>query len=208
MIPPNLNFSSISRKESLKSQKRRALRNRFFRTLLCSIDILNPGYNRKMLMRKRTSILDRVCFNYEQLFHPVQYTACKLCQCSSRKRLVLPEVTGILSVSDQFHYLWGINCVGNGTRQHSTCLYPSGISHILLSYDYILSFLAKIFLLWNQSFQCLAIVAFQLQSVYVFREKFLDSVGTTRWSPNFDFNLRKRFLLSPMFQLIWTRIEK
>ena len=118
-----------------------------------------------MLMRKRTSILARVCFNYEQLFHPVQCTVCRICQCSSRDKLVLPEVTGILLISDQLHHLSGIICFGNGTRQYSTCLYQSGSSHILFSYQYILSSLGKIILLWNQSFQCLATVAFQLQSV-------------------------------------------
>ena len=165
MVPPNFNFWSIWRRESLESQQKHAPRNRFLRTLLCSNDNFNPGYNRKMIIRKRTSILDRVCFNYEQLFHPVQCTACKICQCSSRDRLVLPEVTGILTISDQVHYLWGINCFGNGSRQYSTCLYPSGSSHILFSHHYILSILGKIFLLWNQSFECLAIVACQLQSL-------------------------------------------
>ena len=105
MVPPNLNFWSISRKESLESQLKHALRNRFLRTLLCSNDNFNPGYNRKMLIRKRTSILDRVCFNYEQLFHPVQCTACRICQCFSRDRLVLPAVTGTLTIPDQVHYL-------------------------------------------------------------------------------------------------------
>ena len=84
MSPPNLNFWSISREESQESQQKHALRNRFLRTLLCSNDIFNPGYNRKTLIRKRTSILDGACFNYEQLFHPIQCTACRKCQCSSR----------------------------------------------------------------------------------------------------------------------------
>ena len=165
MVPPNLYFWFVSRKESLESQQKHSLRNKFLRTLLFSNDIFIPGYNRKKRMRKRTSIFDRVCFNYEQLFHPVQCTACRICQWSSGDRLVLPEVTDILSISDQLHYLWGINCFGNGTRQCSTCLYPSGSSHILFSYHYILSLLGKIFFLWNLSFKCLAIVAFQLQSV-------------------------------------------
>ena len=99
------NFWSISRKKSLESQQKHALRNRFLRTPLCSNDFFNPGCNRKMLMRKKTSTLDGVCFNYEQLFRPVQCTACRTCQSSSRDRLVLPEVTGILSISDELHYL-------------------------------------------------------------------------------------------------------
>ena len=84
MSPPNLNFWSISRKESPESQQKHAFRNRFLRTLLCSNDTFNPGYNRKTLIRKRTSILDGVCFKYAQLFHPIQCTACKKCQVSSR----------------------------------------------------------------------------------------------------------------------------
>ena len=84
MTPPKLKIGSISCKESPESQQNYALRNRFLRTLLCSNVIFNPGYNRKTLMRKRTSILDRVCFNYEQLFHPRQCTSCRKCQCSSR----------------------------------------------------------------------------------------------------------------------------
>ena len=84
MSPPNLNFWSISCKESLESQQKHALRNKFLRTLLCSNVIFDPGYNPKTLIKNRTSIPDRVCFNYELLFHPIQCTACRKCQCSSR----------------------------------------------------------------------------------------------------------------------------
>ena len=105
MFPPNLNFWSISHKENLESQQKHALRKMFVRTLLCSNDIFNPGYNRKMLMRKKTSIFDRNCFEYEQLFHPVRCTAWRICQSSSRDKLVLLEMTGILSISDHFHCL-------------------------------------------------------------------------------------------------------
>ena len=105
MFPPNLNYWSISRKESPESQKKHALKNKFLGTLLCLNDIFNPEYNRKLIMRKRTSILDSVCFNYEQLFHPVHCIACRIFQCSLREKLILPEVTGILSISDQLHYL-------------------------------------------------------------------------------------------------------
>ena len=105
MVAPNLYFWPISHKESLESQQKPALRNRFLRIQLCSNDIFNPGYNRKKVMGKRTSILDRVCFNYEQLFHPVKCAACRICQCSSRDRLGLPEATGVLSISDKPQYL-------------------------------------------------------------------------------------------------------
>ena len=84
MSPPNGNFWSISHTERLDSQPEHALRNRFLRTLLCSNDTFYPKDNRKTLIRKRTSIVDGVCFDYEQLFYPIQYTACRKCQCSSR----------------------------------------------------------------------------------------------------------------------------
>ena len=77
MGQPILKLWSISRKESLESQQKHALRKRFLRTLLGSNDIFIPGYNRKTLIRKRISILDRVCFSYEQLFHPVQCNTSK-----------------------------------------------------------------------------------------------------------------------------------
>ena len=104
-MSPNLNFWSMSRKESLESQQKHALRIKFLRTILFLNDNINPRYNRKMLIRKRASILDGVRVNYEELFHPVQCIACRICQCSSRDRLVLPEVTDILSILVQFHYL-------------------------------------------------------------------------------------------------------
>ena len=56
MSPPNLKFWSISRKDSPESQQKYALRNRFLRILLCLNVIFNPGYNRKTLIRKKTSI--------------------------------------------------------------------------------------------------------------------------------------------------------
>ena len=105
MFPPNIIFWSISREESPESQQKHALRNWFSRTLLCSNDILNREFKRKMLIRKRKFILDGVCFNYEQLFHAVQCSACGICESSSRDKLVLPVMAGILSFSGQLHFL-------------------------------------------------------------------------------------------------------
>ena len=105
MVPSNLIFWSISRKESLESQQKHALRKNFLRPLLCSDDSFNPGRNRKMLVKKKTSKLYGVSFNYEHLFHPVQCSACRICQSSSRDELVWPKLAGILSFLDQLHYL-------------------------------------------------------------------------------------------------------
>ena len=73
MGPPNLNFWYISSEENLNSQQKHALRKRFMRALLCPNDKFNPGCNRKKLIRKGTSILEKGCFNYEQCF--IQYNA-------------------------------------------------------------------------------------------------------------------------------------
>ena len=105
MVPPILNFWSISRKETLESQQKHALKNVFLRTLLCSNDTFISRDSRKMLMRKITSIHDGVGFNYEQLFHAVQCTACDICLFSSRDKLFLPDVRGILSICVQILYL-------------------------------------------------------------------------------------------------------
>ena len=84
MSPPSGNFWSISREKSLELQQKHELRNRFLRTLFCTNYIFNPGHNRKALIRKRTFIHDGGCFKYKQLFRPIQCTACRKCQCSSR----------------------------------------------------------------------------------------------------------------------------
>ena len=78
MVPPNINFWSISRNESLEPQKKHALKNSFLRALLCSTDNFYPGYKRKLLIRERTFIPNEVCFNYEQLFQQVQCTPWKM----------------------------------------------------------------------------------------------------------------------------------
>ena len=86
MTPPKTNFWSILRKENPESQQKYALRKWISGTLLCSNDIFNPVYNQKPLTRSKTSILEGVCFNYEPLFCPVQCTACRKNQCSSREK--------------------------------------------------------------------------------------------------------------------------
>ena len=58
-----------------------------------------------MLLTKRTSHLDTFCLNYEQLFHPVQRTACTICHCSSLDEIVSARATGVLSITSQFLYL-------------------------------------------------------------------------------------------------------
>ena len=117
---------------------------------------LNPGCIWEILIRKRTSILEKGCFNYEQLFNPIYCTACKICQGRLKDKLFLSRLPGILSTSDQPHYLWGMKCFGSGTRQNSNCLYQSWSSDLLFSYHYVLSTSGKKFFLWNLSFQCLA----------------------------------------------------
>ena len=130
MVPPNLVFWSNSRKESLTSQQKHALEIVFCKHYCVQMTLLVPGTIGKCSL-EITSILDGVCFTYEQLFHPVFCTACRICHCSSIDKLVLPRATGILTISDQLHHICVMNCFGNGTRQYSTCLYQFGSLHIL-----------------------------------------------------------------------------
>ena len=160
MSPPNINFWSISCEESLESQQKHALRNRFLRTLLCSNGIFNPEYNRETLFRKRTSIPDGACFNYKHLIHPVQCTACRKCQGSSRGKRALQEAFCIQSTLNPFQYLWDTCCFNSGIRQCAPCLHQFGSWCILFFYHCKLSILNKKFHLLNQHFQCLAFVVF------------------------------------------------
>ena len=155
-------------------QQKNEPRNKFLRTLCCLNDILNPGLHRNLLIGKTTSILDKGCFNYEQLFHPIHCTARKICQWRSIHKLLLSNATGILSVFGQFHYLWGISFFANSTRLYWARLYQSWSLHILFFYHSILSNLAPRILLGFNSFHDLAIVAFQLYLMQIFREKFLE----------------------------------
>ena len=96
-----------------------------------------------MLIRKRTSILEKNCCNYEQLFHPVQCTAWITCQCNSIQIFVSLRVPGILSFSDQVLYLWDLPFFRNVTWQNSNCLYQSWRLNTLFSYQCKLSILKK-----------------------------------------------------------------
>ena len=72
------------------------------RALLCLNDKFNPQHNRIMISRRRTSFPEEVCFDNEQLLHPVKSTAWKVCQCDSIDKPKLPRTSGFLSISD-FH---------------------------------------------------------------------------------------------------------
>ena len=84
MRPPILTFWPISRNESVESQQKHAHRKKVLRTLLFSNDFFNPEYYGRKLMTKKTSSLDGVCINYKQMFHPIQCTASRKCQYSSK----------------------------------------------------------------------------------------------------------------------------
>ena len=105
MLPKKLKLWSISRKKKIGSQQKHALKNRLWPEQFRSNDSFSLGCNRQMLIKKTKSILGKVCFIYGQLLRPIQCTCCKVCQCSLIDKLVLPRVTGILSILDQLQYL-------------------------------------------------------------------------------------------------------
>ena len=142
MVLSNFDFWSISGKESLEFQEKHELNKEFLRAILSSKDTFNPRLNRKRRNSNRTSDSVWVCFTYEQLFHPVQCTAGKICQCNSIDKLALPKATGIFSTAFKFHYLWGTNCFGNGAQKFWTCLCQSRCLQIFFCHC-ILSFSGK-----------------------------------------------------------------
>ena len=73
MVPPNLNFCSVSQKESLESQRKHALRKKFLRIILCSTENFNRGQNPKLLIRKGRSIFDKNFFQMKSCL--IQYNA-------------------------------------------------------------------------------------------------------------------------------------
>ena len=103
MTPPNSIFWSISRKENLSSRQRHALTNKFLRTLFCSNDNINPWCNRKMLIRKKTSFLDELCFDYEQSLHTVQ--------CTTEKYVILTQLKSSFRKEHPLYCRFEINLI-------------------------------------------------------------------------------------------------
>ena len=67
--------------------------------------ILIPATGGNCSLEKKRPFLTKFVFVNEQLFHPVQCSACKIRQFSSKDKLFFLKATSILSISDQFQYL-------------------------------------------------------------------------------------------------------
>ena len=102
MVPLNLNFWPTSRKESLASPLQQTLRRRFLRVFLCSNHNFNPRYNRKIVIRKKTSNPNDVSLKYEKWYHRIQRRARNICQCNSVDNLILLRATVNVSSSGRF----------------------------------------------------------------------------------------------------------
>ena len=188
LIICNRQFISISKTEEWTecpaSRKRDSWGKKYKKHLLSSLQKTKSTQTSRSVFADRIEQVKKTKFELELIKIVDCFLDChgkyssnlisfeKICQFSSIDELVLPGVTGFLSTLNQFQCLWGTNCSGNGTRKYWDCLYQSWSLHILPFYHYILSILGKKILLWYQSFQCLAIVAFQLQLVLVFRRNF------------------------------------
>ena len=117
MVPPNLNYWSISRKESLESQQKHAPKKGLLRTPLCSNYIFNPGFNRKMHMRKKHPFLSEFVLSMNSCFN--HYNAPLVEYVNLVQKINLFCQNDWYSVSfDHFHYLRGTNCFSNSTRQY------------------------------------------------------------------------------------------
>ena len=86
-----------------------------------------------------------VLSSLEQLLYPIPCPAWEKYQCNSKDKLVLPSVTGILSTSDELHYLWGTTCFGGGTRQYWDFPYQSWSLNMLFVCNFLMSILGRKF---------------------------------------------------------------
>ena len=98
---------------------------------MSSKDYSTLEYNRGLLIRKRTSILDEKCSNYEQMLHPVKSPAWKIRQCSSKDLLVQKQALRNMSFVVPFPNHLDKCCCGSGIQQYSTRLRLSVSLHIL-----------------------------------------------------------------------------
>ena len=106
----------------------------------------------------------RVLLSLEQLLHPIQYTAWKNCQCSSLDTIFLPRVIGILSNSDQLHYLWGTSCFGDGTRQCWGFPYQSWSLNMLFVCIFRMSILGRNYFSWFNLFSFWCVLKYHFQA--------------------------------------------
>ena len=118
--------------------------------------------------------------------------------------LVLSTTSGIA----WFHYLWGTSWFVKGTHQgsiYSVLCHSYGVCnfschHSLVSIWKKFYFGIRVFI---PSGNCCISTAGNLS----FSGECFGVIGTTWQSPNCDFNLRKRFLLSPELQVVWIEYE-
>ena len=132
----------------------------------------------------------------------------KKCQSNSIDRLGLPKKIGYLSISVQLRDRWGTNCFGNGTQQYWGCVYQSWSLHIFFVCHNILFILSRTFLFLESVFSIIGNCCISTTVTASSSGELFGIVSTTWKSPNFHFNLRKTFLLCPMFQLILTRKDR
>ena len=101
-----------------------------------------------------------VLSSLEQLLYPIPCPAWEKCQCNSKDKFVLPSVTGILSTSDELHYLWGTTCFGDGTRQCWGFPYQSWSLNMLFVCIFRMSILDRNYFSWFNLFSFWCVLHF------------------------------------------------
>ena len=204
--PPFLKLWSISLKRSLSSQQRHAHRKKFCMHYCDQMIFLVPNSIGKRSLEREHPVLTKFvsCMNsfFFQFSAPLRkfvnltqktYLFCQECLvfCQSETDFIIWVLFVSVTVGENFQiYVSVLKCT-------HTFLLLSYIVH----FRHEVSWLGSVFPMSGNFFISTAVIV--SLSGYVFRV-----VSTTWWSQIFDFDLRSRFLLSAMFQLILTGMEK
>ena len=200
------NFWSICLEEIQSFEQSHAQRNRLLRSILWLDDILWPEWYQKTFIKNRTSLLEKNCFTYHQLFHPVQCNAWKILQCKSRDTILYKRACSILSALLPIPNPSKNCCFVIGIQQCATIFYQTVISCTLFSNHCILSTLGKKNHLRISPFSVWHLLHLSTDSL-IFREK-ICTLGVQRDRVPNTISTWKRSFLSPMFPLNLTRTKK
>ena len=80
------------------------------------LKLLLPGTSGKCSLESEHPLLTKFVLIMKSCFCPIQCTACKIRQGSSKNKFILTRVTRILSTLHQSHCLSGTNCLSNSAR--------------------------------------------------------------------------------------------
>ena len=172
--PLILKIGTISGRESLSSQKQRALRKDFLQTILLKRTCLLRNSVQKCSLDEKHPFLTKIVLIFNHVFIECNASLGKIRQYSSSDILVKPEAFDILSILDELHKFWGISYFGDAARQNSNCLYQSWIFSGFPPFNFQTYFVhsRRDFYSLGSFFSIMVISLLQVQKLCVFWETF------------------------------------